>query len=83
MSDEHLPPLRFFIHNIRPESTKLRFLIEVEVETNHYMPPRLKRRTEGVKYIGAVNPLVAYHVDADLEMRAYCNGELIREAIEC
>jgi hypothetical protein len=82
MSEEPLPPLRFFVHDIKPESTKISYLIEVEIETKHYMPPPLKPRTKSVRYIGAMNPLVAYHVDADLETRAYCNGELTHKATE-
>jgi hypothetical protein len=60
MTDEYQPPLRFFVHNIRPESSKLSFLIEVEIETKHYIPPPLKRRTKGVRYIGAMNPLMTF-----------------------
>jgi hypothetical protein len=82
MPDEHLPPLQFYIHNIRPESTKVSCLIEVEIETGHYPTPPHKPRTKGVKYIGAVNPIIARHVDADLVVRAYCNGEQYRQTTE-
>jgi len=82
MSDEPLPPLRFFVHDIKPESTKITCLIEVEVETKHHPLPPHKRRDKSVKYAGALNPRVAYSADADVETRAYCNGELISRCVE-
>lgn len=82
MSDEPLPPLRFFLHDIKPESTKVSCLIEVEIETKHYPPPPYKRRNKSVRYVGAMNPRMAFSADADVETRAYCNGELISNSVE-
>lgn len=82
MSDEPLPPLRFFLPDIKPESTKVSCLIEVEIETKHYPISPHKIRTKGVRYLGELNPVLANSVDADLEMRVSCNGELTRNSTE-
>jgi hypothetical protein len=82
MSEKHPLALRFLLHDAKPESTKLTFIIEVEVATRHHIPPPLKPRTKGARYASILNPRVAYHVDADLGIRVYCNGELLRETTE-